>query len=71
MFFNRPDLDLATAVPGSFSLWPAPAMRDRLERDYENMQGMIFGSVPPFDQISKTVSSIEEQLNSSDPSPSS
>jgi hypothetical protein len=64
MFFNRPDLDLATAVPGSFALHPVTAMRERLERDYERMAGMIFGPVPSFDDISRTISSVEEQLNS-------
>jgi len=62
MFFDRPDLDLATAAPGSFALAPAPAMRDRLERDYESMQGMIFGAVPAFDELMASVGDLERQL---------
>ena len=63
MFFARPDLDLATAAPGSFALAPVPAMRDRLERDYESMAGMIFGEVPDFDEIMDSVLDLERQLN--------
>jgi len=63
MFFDRPDLDLATAAPGSFALAPAPAMRARLERDYESMAGMIFGVVPAFEEIMVSVLDLERQLN--------
>ena len=63
MFFDRRDLDLATAAPGSFALAPAPAMRDRLERDYESMACMIFGEVPAFDEIMVSVLDLERQLN--------
>lgn len=50
MFFSRPDLDLATAAVGFFTLALTLAMRDRLERDYKNMEGMIFGAVRNFDE---------------------
>jgi hypothetical protein len=38
--------DLTSAVPGTFALAPAAGMLDRLERDYESMTGMVFGSHP-------------------------
>jgi hypothetical protein len=38
MFFDRPDLDLAQAAPGTFALSPTPPMLERLERDYENLE---------------------------------
>ena len=63
MFFARPDLDLATAAPGSLALAPAPAMRDRLARDYQSMAGMIFGEVPDFGEIMDSVLDLERQLN--------
>ena len=63
MFFNRPDLDLDHATPGSFTLVPPPTMRDLLRRDYVNMAGMIFGEVPPFDQILESLSQLEMRLN--------
>jgi hypothetical protein len=34
MFFNRPDLDLATAAPGSYALAPHDEMLANLEQDY-------------------------------------
>ncbi len=46
-FFNRPDFDLATASPGTFSLRPVGDMIDRLARDYDNTRAMIFGNAPP------------------------
>ena len=65
MFFDRPDFDLATATAGSFALTPTSAMRERLERDYENMAGMIFGAVPAFDEVMASITDVEHQLNQS------
>src|SRR5947208_11093511 len=45
IFFNRPDFNLATAAPGSFTLAPIDKMRDALRRDYDAMAGMIIGPV--------------------------
>jgi hypothetical protein len=45
MFFDRPDLDLAQAAPGTYALAPSPAIRERLARDDENMAAMIFGPI--------------------------
>ncbi len=55
MFFDRPDFDLARAAPGTFALAPAPDMLERLERDYENMAGMIFGPLPAFRDVVQAV----------------
>jgi hypothetical protein len=63
MFFDRPDLDLAQAAPGTYALAPSPAMRERLARDYENMAAMIFGPIPAFDDVMRSVSELERQLN--------
>jgi hypothetical protein len=65
MFFDRPDLDLARAAPGTFALAPTPPMLERLERDYENMAGMIFGSIPAFRDVVRTVVDLEGRLNRS------
>jgi hypothetical protein len=51
MFFNRPDLDLASAVPGSFALTPHDGMLADLRRDYEAMSGMVFGPIPTVDAV--------------------
>ncbi len=63
MFFNRPDLDLASAVPGSFALTPHNGMLADLRQDYEAMSGMIFGPIPTVDEIVAAVARLEEHLN--------
>lgn len=62
-FFNRPDFDLATASPGTFSLRPDGDMIDRLARDYDNTRAMIFGDAPDFDDILLSIGQIEDGLN--------
>jgi hypothetical protein len=63
MFFNRPDLDLASAVPGSFALTPHDGMLAELRRDYEAMSGMIFGPIPNVDEVVAAISKLERRLN--------
>ncbi len=63
MFFNSPDLDLATAAPGSFLLRPADAMLEPLRRDYVAMRGMIFGDAPTFEAVIATITELETRLN--------
>lgn len=62
-FFNRPDFDLASAVPGTFSLRPVGDMIERLARDYDNTRAMIFGDAPDFDDILLSIEQIEDKLN--------
>jgi hypothetical protein len=63
MFFNRPDLDLASAVPGSFALAPHDGMLADLRRDYEAMTGMVFGPIPTVDEVVAAISKLERFLN--------
>jgi hypothetical protein len=63
MFFNRPDLDLATALPGSFALLPHDEMIDQLHRDYAAMQVMVFGEVPTFEDVMASVARLEATVN--------
>jgi hypothetical protein len=63
MFFNRPDLNLASATPGRFALTPHDEMLDVLRRGYEAMAAMIFGSVPPITDIVDSITEFEERLN--------
>jgi len=64
LFFNRPDFDLASAVPGNFALRPVPEMLDRLRRDYERMAGMLFrDEVPAFEAVMDSVATLETRLN--------
>jgi hypothetical protein len=63
MFFNRPDLDLATAAPGTFALVPNAGMLANLRNDYAAMAGMIFGEVPEFSNIIESISALEDRIN--------
>lgn len=63
MFFNRPDFNLASAVPGSFALVPHDEMIERLRADYRAMQGMIFGAPPSFEAVLDSIGSMESRLN--------
>lgn len=66
MFFDRPDYDLSSAVPGTFTIVPTRAMTDALSRDYTNTIAMIFGEAPAFDEILASVDKIERALNCQD-----
>jgi hypothetical protein len=63
MFFNRPDLDLASATPGSFALTPHDGMLADLGRDYEAMSGMVFGPIPSVDEVVAAIAELEQRLN--------
>ena len=63
MFFNSPDLGLASAVPGTFSLIPSVRMLADLGRDYDRMAGMITGDPPGFDDVMASVAILEKDLN--------
>ena len=63
MFFNRPDLDLASAIPGSFALTPHDGMLADLRRDYEAMSGMVFGPVPNVDEVVAAIAKLEQRIN--------
>jgi hypothetical protein len=63
MFFNRPDLDLASATPGSFALTPHDGMIADLRRDYEAMSGMVFGPIPNVDEVVAAIAALEQRLN--------
>jgi hypothetical protein len=63
MFFNRTDFDLASAVPGSFTLTPHDGMLNDLRRDYEAMSGMVFGPIPSVDAVVAAIADLEHRLN--------
>jgi hypothetical protein len=63
MFFNRPDLDLASANPGSFALTPHDRMLADLRRDYDAMSGMVFGPIPNVDEVVAAIAELEHRLN--------
>jgi hypothetical protein len=63
MFFNSPDLNLATAAPGSFTLSPSVEMATELARDYAAMAGMIFGKAPALEDILGRIAELEVRIN--------
>ncbi len=63
MFFNRPDFDLASAVPGRFALTPHDGMLADLRLDYAAMSGMVFGPIPNIDEVVSQISELEQSLN--------
>ena len=63
MFFDRPDYDLASAVPGTVEIAPSEAMVEALGRDYANTTPMIFGTAPAFEEILASAEEIEEIIN--------
>jgi hypothetical protein len=63
MFFSSPDLNLAAAAPGSFTLSPNEDMAKALKLDYRAMSGMIFGTVPSFEDILTGIGDFETRLN--------
>jgi hypothetical protein len=65
MFFDRPDFELASAVPGTLTLSPSPAMADFLRGDYARMSGMIIGTAPEFDEVIARIHDFERKINAS------
>ena len=65
LFFGSADLGLTTAEPGTFTLSPAPGMRDALAKDYEAMAAMVFGEIPPLGRVLESVTALEVAINGS------
>lgn len=51
------------AIPGTFKLIPPKHIRSAMEDDYRNMQAMIFGVVPTFDDIIDVLADLEREIN--------
>jgi predicted nucleotidyltransferase component of viral defense system len=51
------------AKPGNFKLIPSKPQRAELEKDYRAMEIMIFGEIPDFDAILKTLQELQETVN--------
>ena len=66
MFFDRPDYDLASALPGTLAITPTSTMTSALENDYANTTAMIFGAAPAFEEILASIQEIELAVNAVD-----
>lgn len=53
------------AKPGTFKLIPAAERLTELRRDYRDMEMMLFGDVPTFDEITDTLRHLEGEINAS------
>jgi hypothetical protein len=51
------------AKPGSLRLLPPARNMAELSKDYRDMQGMLFGTVPTFDEIIAGVAALEKAIN--------
>jgi hypothetical protein len=38
-------------------------MTEILEKDYEAMSGMIFGTIPPFNGVMASIAELEQRIN--------
>jgi hypothetical protein len=52
-----------TAQPGSLRLLPDPEHIKHLQHDYAAMRQMLFGTVPPFEEILAALHSLEKEIN--------
>ena len=62
-FYPRGWARYELAVPGSLSLVPNGEVLKAVEADYRAMQGMIFGSVPVFQDILSALTGLESEIN--------
>jgi len=51
------------ARPGSLRLLPSTDQINDLRRDYQNMQPMLFGSIPKFEDILAELAILEQRIN--------
>lgn len=62
--FRRGWEKLEEARLGTFRLIPSGELLKVIERDYEQMKGMIFGSAPSIDEVMGAIGDLERKLNS-------
>lgn len=62
-YYHQNWANYPTAVPGSFRLYPPEHVRKSLKRDYDDMQVMIFGQTPRFEEIMNAIKDLEKEIN--------
>lgn len=62
-FYRSPWARYEDAKPGTLRLLPPKHHVDELRRDYRAMQGMLFGTVPTFDEILQGLAGLERTIN--------
>ncbi len=64
-FYRCPWARYEDAKPGTLRLLPPQHHVGELRRDYRAMQGMLFGTVPGFDEIMTGLDALEKSINTS------
>jgi len=62
-FYHRGWARYDLAIPGTMKLVPPPHVLASVERDYDQMQFMIFGERPSFQEIMAQVAELESEIN--------
>lgn len=62
-FYPRKWANYDKAVPGTFRLIPPNHVLEALRKDYVQMETMIFGKYPPFDEIMEILKGLEKEIN--------
>lgn len=62
-FFRSAWANYETAKPGSFHLLPQEERQDDLRRDYAQMETMIFGDYPAWEEIIQGLKKTEQRIN--------
>ncbi len=66
VFFRSASANYETAVPGTLRLVPGKELEAHLRKDWREMQEMLFGVAPTFDDVLKDVQEVEDLINSSE-----
>ena len=62
-FYPRKWADYPHAVPGKIKLLPPDYRLKELEADYRSMQDMLFGRIPPFEEILCGLQNLEKEIH--------
>jgi hypothetical protein len=62
-FFAQSWANYETARPGTFRLVPPESRQAELRRDYGDMEAMIFGEAPAWDDIIQGLQQLEDRIN--------
>ncbi|MDZ4058172.1 MAG: hypothetical protein U1D69_14665 [Polynucleobacter sp.] len=64
LLFDSSDLALTTAISGTFTLAPRPAMQDAITKDNTARSGMVFGEVAELEAVLAIAERFEQIVNS-------
>ena len=62
-FYRCPWAMYEQAKPGSLRLLPPTRHLPHLQKDFRDMQAMLFGSIPSFDEIMSGLATLEKKIN--------